>query len=203
MIAMNANEGPKAIDETHTGKHPASVARAKRNAAPIGGLVLLAAGVGALLHSTSRAHVLGSLPFSIAALGFYAWDLLFLPALGGVFLAWGLAVRKMGLLVLGGVLGGLGLGVLAIQGPFGLAGPDAQGGVILIAMALGWATVAIFAIGVVKRRAWWPFIPATVLGALGVALLSGGRAGVATLGAVTVPSGLIAIGVMLVVRRRG
>jgi len=177
--------------------------RQRRNTAWVVGLALVAAGVWALLRSVVRVPFFGRFPLSLFVLDAHAWDLLFLPALGCVFLAWGVVVRKTGLLIPGGVLSGIGLGVMASQGPFGLASGEAQAGVILASMGLGWAAVGVLATTVVDRRAWWPFIPAAVLGALGVALMTVGGAGLATLSKVAVPAGLIGVGIIMVLRRRG
>mgnify|MGYP005859298803 FL=1 len=100
-------------------------------------------------------------------------------------------------------MGGIGLGVMANQGPFGLASGDAQAGVILASMGLGWVTVGVLALVFVDRRSWWPFIPGAVLGALGLSLLTAGTAGLTTFGTVIVPAGLIVAGVIMVLRRRG
>ncbi len=206
MIAMNTTEGPEgdggAREGGQSGKQSEQQQR-RRSTAWVVGLALVAVGLWALLRSLVHVPFLGPFPFPAFALDSHAWDLLFLPALGCVFLAWGVVVRKTGLLVPGGVLAGVGLGVMANQGPFGLAGPDAQGGVILASMGLGWAAVAVLALSFVDRRAWWPFIPAVVLGALGVALMTAGSAGLVTMCAVAVPAGLIAAGVIMVLRRRG
>ena len=64
-------------------------------------------------------------------------DLLFLPALGLIFLLWGSATRQVGLLLPGGVLGGVGLGALVADRLCGHVGDEAAGGLFLLCFALG------------------------------------------------------------------
>lgn len=204
MIAMNSTDGPEAGDGKHRGDEPEGpYEEQRRHAARVVGLALIAVGLWALFRGVARVPFFGPLFLPIFSLDSHAWDLLFLPALGCVLLVWGTVVRKIGLLIPGGVLAGIGLGVMATQGPLGLRGPDAQGGVILASMGLGWAAVAVLAVVFVDRRAWWPLIPAAVLGTLGLALLTGGSAGLAAFSAVAVPAGLIAAGVLMMWRLRG
>lgn len=125
----------------------------------IGGLVLIVIGVVALIATLSRNDQIG---------------LLFLPALGLIFLIWGIVVRNPGLLVPGGVLTGLGVGVLLAQDVFKT--PDQQSAVILISMGVGFLIIAPLSLLIARRRLYWPLVPAVVLGAIGAAILVGGVA---------------------------
>lgn len=203
MIAMNMIDEPS----KEVGRHIDSEVAERVREQPSGsgwvvGLALVGAGLWALLRMVMRMPLMSSLPIPALSWGSHAWDLVFLPALGCILLAWGTAVRKTGLLIPGGVLAGVGLGVMVAQGPFGLATPDAQAGIILASIGLGWVAVAVLNVSMVNRRAWWPFIPAAVLGALGLTLVIAGGAGLAALVGVGVPAALIAVGVALAVRRR-
>lgn len=125
----------------------------------IAGLVLIIIGVVALIATLSRNEQIG---------------LLFLPALGLIFLIWGIAVRNPGLLVPGGVLTGLGVGVLLAQDVFKT--PDQQSAVILISMGVGFLIITPLSLLVARRRFYWPLVPAVILGAIGAAILVGGVA---------------------------
>jgi len=65
-----------------------------------------------------------------------ALDLLFLPALGTIFLLWGVATRQVGLLIPGGILAGVGLGALVAAGPLRGAGEEVAGGAFFLYLAL-------------------------------------------------------------------
>ena len=140
-------------------------------------------------------------------------DLLFLPALGLIFLLWGSATRQVGLLLPGGVLGGVGLGVLVADRLRGHVGDEAAGGLFLLCFALGWAGITLLSAFFTARTAWWPLIAGGVIAALGgLALLGGsGRGVLAAIGGPVVPVlalvrdlwplGLIAVGLSLILRR--
>jgi len=69
--------------------------------------------------------------------------LIFLSALGGMFLLWGSMTRNIGLLIPGGVLSGLGLGMLIEGWLLGDLSGDAEAAVFLLTLALGWALVSL------------------------------------------------------------
>jgi hypothetical protein len=90
--------------------------------------------------------------------------------LGIVFLVAGVARRVYGFVVPGGILTGVGLGV-ALSGWLPAA---PAGGLVLLSMAAGF--LSIWVIGSALRlpeNHWWPFIPGTVLGIVGLAVLGG------------------------------
>ncbi len=82
--------------------------------------------------------------------------------LGLTMLVWGSVSHKGGLIIPGGVLTGIGLGILAMQGPWQFPPAD-QNGVFLLCFALGWflitALTALFTCtsgGRSSREGSWP-----------------------------------------------
>jgi hypothetical protein len=133
--------------------------------------------------------------------------LLFLPALGGIFLVSGLASRNVGLLVPGGVLTGLGTGIYlvenSVQYDLGFyVGGTGEAGILLLSLAGGFALVALLSVFVTERFQIWPLIPATVIASIGGLLLAGDQ-GIQILSTVGRywPLVLIGFGLLLLVRR--
>ena len=102
--------------------------------------------------------------------------LLILPALGLIFLLWGILTRQSGLLVPGGILSGLGAGTLLITGPYEAAGGETQGGIFLLAFAAGWFLIPVLSVIFTGDNHWWALIPGAILAFVGVGLLFGGAA---------------------------
>ncbi|MHB1413783.1 MAG: hypothetical protein ACYC1C_00895 [Chloroflexota bacterium] len=155
----------------------------------VAGLVLVAIGVLLLVGQYVSNDAVG---------------LAILPTLAVVFLAWGVAVRKEGLFVPGGILLGLGLGAILVDGTLGPLSEQAQGGVFLLAFALGWGVVTVFTALFGKRVHWWPLIPGGVIAAVGGAMLAGemGMQALVVAGQAW-PLALIVAGLYLLVWRRG
>ena len=132
-----------------------------------------------------------------------AAGVLFLPALGLIFLAWAIAARTIGLLIPGGILSGIGLGVVLSEHAFAHLDGEARGGVFLLAFAAGWGLIALLATLVDGRRHWWPLIPGGILAVIGLAVVTGGAA-LQILAAIggTWPIGLIAVGLYLLLWRK-
>jgi hypothetical protein len=128
-------------------------------------------------------------------------DNFFLPALAAVFLAAGLLSRKVGLLIPGGIIMGVGVGAW-LQDGVPLATEMAHGGVFFLAMAGGFALISLAA-ALIGRRMVWPLFPAAGTGLFG-ALLMFGEPGLRflELSGYVWPLVLIALGVYLVVRRK-
>jgi hypothetical protein len=128
---------------------------------------------------------------------------IFLLLLGGGFLAWGIATRTAGLLIPGGILSGIGLGVLLMEGPFGSVSGDAEGGVFLLSFALGWFSITALSALFTRDTQWWAVIPGTIMALIGTGVLVGGAA-------LTVlefvgdywPVALILVGLYLLFRRQ-
>ena len=102
--------------------------------------------------------------------------LLFLPALGLIFLIWGSAARSVGLLIPGGILSGIGLGVYLTGGPLSHLEGEAEGAVFLLSFAAGWALITLLSGLICGQTHWWPLIPGGIMAFIGGALLIGGAA---------------------------
>lgn len=132
--------------------------------------------------------------------------LAFLPALALIFSAAGLIYKKIGLIIPGGILAGIGAGAIASE-TFALPEPQ-DGGRFLLIFAGGWALITLFSIVLHLRDrqqeiAWWALIPGTIIGLVGAAILIGGNA----LKALEIlgqgwPVILIAIGLYIILRRK-
>jgi hypothetical protein len=128
---------------------------------------------------------------------------LILPALALIFLAWGLIVREIGLLIPGGILAGVALGTYLITGPFEELVEENQAGVFLVAFSAGWALISLLSPLTRQRFQWWPLIPGGIIGMVGLALLQGGAA-VRILEIVGYgwPLILIGVGLYLLIKRK-
>lgn len=148
------------------------------------------------------------LAVGILALAGQAWDrpssaLLFLPAVGLVFLLWGLRARNAAPLVPGGLLTGLGLGVYLVARPLAHLGTAGHAGALLLAIAFGWLLVLLLSVLVSRGALWWAIVPGGVCAIVGGLLLAGGlpRQLVLTV-AGGWPAGLALLGLYLLARRR-
>jgi hypothetical protein len=126
----------------------------------------------------------------------------FLLALGAIFLAWGIAAHKPGLLIPGSILTGLGAGVCATVQYHEYLPAPADGGFVFLGLALGFAGITLLSTVFAGRTYWWALIPASILGLIGSAFM----AGVETLPVLAAlgkawPAFLIVIGVVLLLRR--
>ena len=141
------------------------------------GLLLIALGGGLLLVTTTEAG--GEVLLALVGLAF--------------LIAYG-ATRTYGFLVPGAIVTGLAGGILATtQGA-----PDAS---VVLGLGSGFLAIALVdrLLGSVGPGWWWPLIPGGILGAIGVAALTG----IDDLPAYLVPIVLIVLGVALLVRRGG
>lgn len=130
---------------------------------------------------------------------------LLVPAmLGVIFLAWGLVTRTFGLVIPGSILVGIGLGTYLITGPYSTMEGEAQGGLFMVAFAAGWLLMCLLSPLTTSGFQWWPLIPGAIIGAVGVALVSGGF-GMQILQIIGYgwPLILVGIGIYLLVKRRG
>ena len=129
--------------------------------------------------------------------------LMILPALGAIFLVWGLLTRESGLFIPSGILSGLGLGTLLVAGPFSSIAEDAQGGIFMLAFALGWALIPLFSILFTSERHLWALIPGGIMALIGIGLLFGGMAfTILEFLGIVWPVFLILGGLFLIFRRR-
>ncbi len=88
--------------------------------------------------------------------------------LGAVMLVWGTTSRTIGWIIPGGVLSGIGLGIVALEGPLKLSGlPDGQsGGAFLLCFALGWFLIMACS-WLAGCKMWWPLIPGGIMALVG------------------------------------
>ena len=124
--------------ESQSGPVPAAYpVRRNRN---LGGAILIAIGGFMLVGQFMPSQTFGQY---------------FLLALGVIFLAWGLAAGKPGLLIPGSILTGLGAGVYAtVQYQAYLPAP-ADGAFVLLGLALGFAGVTLLSAVFAERTHWW------------------------------------------------
>lgn len=125
----------------------------------IGGIFLIGIGLLVLLGQLSLLPDLG---------------MLFLPALGGLFLIWGILTREGGLMIPGGILSGIGWGVYAISGPYADVGGDVEGGIFLVIFGLGFALITVLTALFTDETHWWALIPGGILATIGVAIMTNG-----------------------------
>jgi hypothetical protein len=152
----------------------------------ITGIGLIAVGTLALIAQFVEVDLLG---------------LLFLPALGLIFLLWGLLTRNGGLLVPGGILIGLGVGTLLVDTFFTDATDNAQAGIIMLAFTAGWLLITILSAFALPKLMWWPLIPALIMGLIGGALIADALGMLSAIGRIW-PIFLILGGIYFIVRRR-
>ena len=124
----------------------------------VAGVALIAIGLLALLAQATNWSILG-------------W--MVLPILAVIFLTWGLLTRNFGLIIPGGILGGLGLGLFTMVGPFSDLFAGLQPGVFMLSFAAGWALITLLSPITSDRVHWWPLIPGAVIGMVGLFLLGG------------------------------
>lgn len=152
----------------------------------IGGAALIAIGLLALASQVVKSDQLG---------------LLFVPALGIIFIVWGIGGRSAGLMVPGGILCGVGLGALLVTS-LGALSAEARGGLFLLSMAAGFASITPLSMLSTCRTQWWALIVAGIMGLVGGALLIGGAAlDALQLAGYLWPLLLIALGVYVIFRR--
>lgn len=161
---------------------------ANRREAAIGGTLLIAIGVLVLLAQNIQTETLG---------------LLFLPALGGLFLIAGIIGREGGFIIPGGILTGIGLGVIFTQNPALIATETAQGGVFFIGFALGWFLITVLTKLFTNETHWWALIPGAIMALIGGGLMLGGAAlNVLEFAGRWWPLVLVALGLVIIVRRK-
>jgi hypothetical protein len=119
--------------------------------------------------------VVGLLAFVLQFVQSDILGLLFLPALGLIFLTWGAVSRNIGPLIPGGILFGIGLGAFIVNRIPGQVSDESEGGIFLLSFALGWALITILYLLVSGKFVFWPLIPGgiRILALIGAALLAG------------------------------
>lgn len=86
-----------------------------------------------------------------------------LPAVGLLFLMRGMLLGSGLWLMYGGILSGVGMGLLATEGPLHLASGDAGGCLFLMASALGLLSISFLSRRYTCQTQWWPLIPGAML----------------------------------------
>ena len=158
----------------------------RRSGRFVGGLILIMVGVLSLVGQIPGVQT----------------DKFFLPVLGAIFLAAGLVTKKIGLLIPGGILMGIGVGAALIEGPFTYIEDPARGGIFLLAFGAGWAVISLTGL-LIGCRVFWPLIPGSILALVGLAILSGDPGMQALkLAGYGWPIILIAVGLYLILRRK-
>jgi hypothetical protein len=89
--------------------------------------------------------------------------------LGLGFLVWGSVSHRTGLIIPGGVLTGIGVGILAMQGPWQIPVVE-QNGVFLICFAMGWFLIT-FLTAIFTCTQWWALIPGGIMALIGGSIL--------------------------------
>jgi len=157
----------------------------------IAGLILIGIGVLVLLSRFVESDVIG---------------LAVLPGIGVAFLPAGIASRRAGYMVPAGILIGLGVGVILVEG--GLAATvegveaDAGGGVITLCLGGGFVLVTVLSALFTDERMAWALIPGGILALIGGMLVLSARGFEAALEALRWlgPLALVALGVWLLLR---
>jgi hypothetical protein len=100
--------------------------------------------------------------------------LFLLPGLA--MLALGIRGRSAGWMIPGGIVSGIGLGAMLIEGAWlpSVAGDTDEGAVFLVAFALGWLSITVLSRFFADETQWWPLIPGGILLAIGLMVLFGG-----------------------------
>jgi len=124
----------------------------------------------------------------------------FIVLLLGLFmLVWGSTQRRTGWIIPGGVLTGIGLGILAMEGPWQFPSVD-QNGIFLLCFAFGWLMITILT-AIFTCIQWWALIPGGIMALIGsIILVSNGAIPLEDLNLVYAVA-LIAVGLILLIYR--
>jgi hypothetical protein len=118
---------------------------------PFGGILLVLAGIFALLQQFVTIEISGGL---------------FLAVLGLFFILWGATQRKAGLLIPGGILVGLSVGVFLVE-DVNFIPEHFEGSVFLLSLAAGFALITLLSFIFTSERYWWALIVSGVLTLVG------------------------------------
>ncbi len=120
------------------------------------GIILIAIGLGLLLS-----HLVSLEGYGPLVLGL------------GLIIA-GILKREVGFLIPGGIIGGSGLGIVAMENNW-LApmGSEAGGGVFLLVMSLGWFSITLLSKLFTDKTQLWALFPATAMALIGGLVLMG------------------------------
>jgi len=134
-------------------------------------------------------------------LGSVGLDLLFLPTLAAAFLTAGMVWRKIGFIIPGGIIAGIGTGSLLTE-LLALSG-GLEDGIFMLSFAAGWVLVSLLSTVIAENFVWWPLIPAGIMTLIGIAELGSTWAfGVVSISNIVWPFALISAGVYLMFKVR-
>ena len=122
---------------------------------------------------------------------------------GLVMLAWGIFTRDSGWMIPAGVLNGIGLGILALEGPWSLVTGEMQtGAVFLLSFAIGWFSIPLFSRLFTRDRHLWALIPGGIMAFIGGAILLGDQ-GLRVLEFIgyLFPAALIIVGLLILFKK--
>ncbi len=109
--------------------------------------------------------------FGVAAL-FQRWfdiGMYAVALIGSAMLIWGSISHRTGWIIPGGVLSGVGLGILVMNGPWKFPGQD-QNGIFLLCFAMGWFLITLLT-ALFTCTQWWALIPGGIMAFLGGTIL--------------------------------
>lgn len=127
----------------------------------IGGVILIVVGALMFLGQLMDWRLVGDFGIYIVSI------------LGLLFLIWGIAARNVGPMIPGGILSGIGLGIILVEGVTWPANVD-EGGIFMLAFALGWVLIVVLTAVFTTKTHWWPLIPGGIMAFIGLAVLFGG-----------------------------
>ncbi|NDJ35061.1 MAG: hypothetical protein GYB64_10375 [Chloroflexi bacterium] len=106
---------------------------------------------------------------------FIEMGVLFVALPGLVMMVLGIVRRSSGWMIPGGILLGVALGIIAMenQAALPLLAEANEGGIFLLAFALGWGSITVATLFFGEETHWWPLIPGGIMALIGGALLAG------------------------------
>jgi hypothetical protein len=123
------------------------------------GIALIVIGVLALIATLIQSELFG---------------LLIVPVVGILLLLYGGISGRVGFMIPGSIVTGVGLGTLISQELMPDANATVQSGVIVIGLALGFLAIPPIRQVSASRHPFWPWIPGGILLIVGICLIVGG-----------------------------
>jgi hypothetical protein len=97
--------------------------------------------------------------------------LIIMPAIGFTFLIGGLRTQKLGLIIPGGIISGLGIGGLLFFSKMISLSWMPRIGLLLAAFGLGWLSIALLSFLLFRKITWWAIITGSIIFSTGLAFL--------------------------------
>jgi len=121
----------------------------------------------------------------------------FVLILGLGFLFYSFKTRQTSFFIPAGILIGIGTGLLFMALFENKLQGKSASGLFLLCFSAGWLSIPLL-FYILKEKVWWPFIPAGIIGFVGLALVSGGLLEqILSYADYIWPVGLIALGLWL------